>query len=445
VGRVARFWILLILLLLAGSGDFRLSSSAIADGNEPGGASSAGIPVSWKITNDYSSFPACHYIDEAVQQIMHKYNVRGASVAVAVKGRLVYAKGLGFADAEKQVPVSPAHLFRIASVSKLITAVAIMKLVEQGKVRLDDHVFGSSGILNDSIYRIYRDKRYEKITVDHLLRHVAGFSTRYGDPAFNPVAVAKILHKDLPLKSSDLIVFALHYPLASSPGHRYAYSNLGYIILGEVIEKVTQMPYEQFVQTQILYPLGIYDMHIGKSFFAQRYPNEVKYYEQYGPRLSPAVDGSEEQVERANGGIDIPLLGPAGGWIASSPELAMLMLRIDGFPEKPDILSSESIAAMTSAGYFEDDLLGWMGKDKEDNWWRTGTMTGTLAHVMRRNDNIVWIVILNTSSPRRNALHSEIVRHMNMAIDSVQSWPPFDLLNPPPFTSISPKVPEKIN
>jgi len=436
--------ILFILLLLAGSGDFRLSSGVIADGNEPEESVTPGIPVSWKITNDYSSFPASNYIDEAVQHVMYRYNIRGASVAIAVKGRLVYAKGLGYADAENQTAVSPAHLFRIASVSKLITAVAIMKLSEEGKLRLDDHVFGSSGILNDSMYRIYRDKRYEKITVEHLLRHVAGFSTRYGDPAFNPQAVAKILHKELPLKPSDLIVFALHYPLAWYPGHRYAYSNLGYIILGEVIEKITHMPYEQFVQTQILYPLGIYDMHIGKSFLAERYPNEVKYYEQFGPRLSPAVDGSDKQVERASGGIDIPLLGPAGGWIASSPELAMLMLRIDGFPEKPDILNSESIAAMTRAGYMEDDLLGWMGKDKDDNWWRTGTMTGTVAHVMRRSDNIVWIVILNTSSPRRNAIHSEIVRRMNAAIDSVQSWPPYDLLNPPAFTSISPRMPGQI-
>nr|HQH40402.1 hypothetical protein [Bacteroidales bacterium] len=85
--------ILFILLLLAGSGDFRLSSGVIADGNEPKESVTPGIPVSWKITNDYSSFPASNYIDEAVQHVMYRYNIRGASVAIAVKGRLVYAKG----------------------------------------------------------------------------------------------------------------------------------------------------------------------------------------------------------------------------------------------------------------------------------------------------------------------------------------------------------------
>lgn len=443
--RRERFLIVFGITLLVASGDFHLTSSGIPDGNELKEAGVPGIPVSWKISNNDSYFPDSYRIDDAVKQVMNKFNVRGASVAVAVKGRLVYAKGIGFADAENQTPVSPAHLFRVASVSKLITAVAIMKLVEAGKLHLDDKVFGASGLLNDSIYRIYKDKRYEKITVDHLLRHVAGFSTRFGDPAFNPVNVAKFLNKELPLKSSDLIVFALHYPLAYYPGHRYAYSNLGYIILGEIISSVSGIPYEEYVQQNILYPYGIYDMHIGKSFFAQRYPNEVKYYEQYGPRLSIAVDGSGRQVERANGGIDIPLLGAAGGWIASSPELIMLMLRIDGFPEKPDILSPESIATMTRSGYSEDDLLGWMGKDREDNWYRTGTMTGTLAHVMRRNDNILWIVILNTSTPRRNTIHNEIVRRMNAAIDSVSTWPSIDLLNPPPFTSITPRILEQIN
>ena len=96
-----------------------------------------------------------------------------------------------FADEEENVPMDVMHVFRIASISKLITAVAIMKLQEEGKLTLQDRVFGPEGILNDTIFSDIKDPRTTKITVENLLRHQGGFSIAYGDPMFCPVEIAR--------------------------------------------------------------------------------------------------------------------------------------------------------------------------------------------------------------------------------------------------------------
>ena len=83
---------------------------------------------------------------------MKKWTIEGASVAIAKDGKLVYARGFGYADTAAGIETQPYSKFRIASISKLVTAVAIMKLQEEGKLSLDDKVFGPEGILNDSCY-----------------------------------------------------------------------------------------------------------------------------------------------------------------------------------------------------------------------------------------------------------------------------------------------------
>ena len=112
-----------------------------------------------RITNEQSSFPALTSLDNHINRFMDRWGIVGASVALVKDGKLLYAKGFGYANQEQQEEVQPEHLFRVASVSKLITAVAVMKLVEEGSISLDDQVFGKEGILNDSIYLDFRDRK----------------------------------------------------------------------------------------------------------------------------------------------------------------------------------------------------------------------------------------------------------------------------------------------
>jgi CubicO group peptidase (beta-lactamase class C family) len=137
-----------------------------------------------------------------------------------------------------------------------------MKLQEQGKLALTDSVFGSRGILNDPFYGEPKDKRVYKINVAELLSHEAGWTQRYGDQMFMPLVVAEKMGVKPPVDTKTIVKFVLEKRLQYTPGSGKAYSNLGYSILGLVIEKVSGMSYEDFCRKTIMEPLGIYDMKI---------------------------------------------------------------------------------------------------------------------------------------------------------------------------------------
>ena len=97
------------------------------------------------LTNEMSNLPALEPVDSMVNRVMRNLRLTGATVAVVKNEKLVYAKGFGYADKENKIAVEPYHLFRIGSVSKLVTAIAVLKLVNDGKITLDDYVFGEKG------------------------------------------------------------------------------------------------------------------------------------------------------------------------------------------------------------------------------------------------------------------------------------------------------------
>ena len=193
------------------------------------------VPFSLLLDNQYSDYEETGIIDRQVTSFIKRWRIQGASLAITKNERLVYAKGFGIANSETGEEVKPGHLFRIASVSKLITAVAIMHLYEKGNVDLDETVFGEYGILNDTIFRSFRDKRIEHITVRHLLNHTAGWSRYSGDPIFNSLYIARKMDVKAPASFDDILQFTLSRQLNYKPGTRYSYSNLGYAILGEII------------------------------------------------------------------------------------------------------------------------------------------------------------------------------------------------------------------
>ena len=118
------------------------------------------------------------HCDKSMQQFMQHWNVLGASVALTKNGQLVYERAFGHADVARTVPLQPHHLLRVASVSKPVTALAIMKLVEDGQLSLTHPVFGPGGYLNGPAYtRELRDPRLASITVQNLLEHTAGWDS----------------------------------------------------------------------------------------------------------------------------------------------------------------------------------------------------------------------------------------------------------------------------
>ncbi|MFO7575913.1 MAG: serine hydrolase domain-containing protein [Bacteroidales bacterium] len=386
------------------------------------------VPGNIRITNDLSAGRNADYIERLFNSFMRKWNIMGSSVAISVDGRLVFAQGFGYADTEGYIETEPYHRFRIASVSKLITAIAVLKLCEEGILSINDKVFGPDAILNDSIYDNPRDKRVYNITIAHLLGHQGGWSLRYGDHMFITQSVARQMNKNLPLTTSDYVRFALDRRLHYSPGSGRSYSNLGYAILGLVIEKASGMRYEDYCREKIFEPLGILDMKLGNNLESGRLNNEVSYYEQEDaiPKLS--VYGTGQIVPASYGGNDIESLGAAGAWVASAPDLLKILLAVDGFERFPDILSGEMIRKMTDIrnGFAP---LGWRSSFPSGVWWRTGFFPGTTAMMKRLPNGMAWVVLMNSSAWNGPELTNEINTLMNRILAQVRDWPEDDLFH----------------
>ena len=355
------------------------------------------VRLNLTVTNQQSEIPELEGLDKKVRYYMRKWQFKGASLAITRNDSLVYAKGYGWADEENGVQMEPGHILRMASVSKLLTAVGIMVLQDQGMLSIKDTVFGPSGILNDSLFvGTIKDRNHHKITVEHLLRHQGGF---HRDPLFSSRDVKHQLQLEHAPEKEDFYRLVLSRRLRFMPGSWQNYSNFGYLLLSEIIEKVSGMPYEKFMTEKVLIPAGCYDMHIAGSYYKDKYENEVRYYTHEGDgKFIEEYNDSGRIVERCYGGNNIPLLSGAGAWCGSPIEIARLVASIDGDPGVPDILSEEAIGQMTE--YFDNETysLGWNDTNPDKGWSRSGTLSGTCALVKRFPDGECWILITNTST-----------------------------------------------
>ena len=352
------------------------------------------------LTNALSEYPELEGMDKKIRKFMTKWHIKGASLAVMRNDSLLYAKGYGWADEEKGREMEPGHILRMASVSKLLTAAGIMVLQDRDSLSIKDTVFGPGGILDDPFFNdlVKCDKNYRKITVEHLLRHQAGFRR---DPLFSSVDVKNQLGLDHAPTKEDHFGLVLSRKLRWVPGTSQKYSNFSYLLLSEIIERVSGMPYEEFMQKEVMEPAGCFDMHIGGSYYADRRENEVRYYTHEGDgKYIEEYTGSGRMVERCYGGTNLPLLSGAGAWCASPAEIARFVASIDGRPEVKDIISEESFRQMVQYIDKHTFSLGWNDTDPGRGWSRTGTLAGTSALVKYFPDGECWIMVTNTSTYR---------------------------------------------
>jgi CubicO group peptidase (beta-lactamase class C family) len=384
------------------------------------------VPNNIRLTNNISSGEEFFMAEKIVTAFLKKWSIAGASVAIAKDGKLIYARGFGYADTASKTETQPYSQFRIASISKLVTAIGIMKLQEEGKLSVGDSVFGPDGILNDAFFDNPKDKRVYGITIAHLLGHEAGWSQRYGDQMFMPTIIAQAMGVKTPVDIKTIVRFALNKRLQYTPGKGKAYSNLGYGILGLIIEKVSGMPYEEFCQKTIFEPLGIYDMRIAGNLSSEKAPFEVSYYIPRDIALKPSIYDTNEMVPPCYGGNDIRTLGGAGAWIATTPDLMRLLLAVDGFGSRPDFLSDESIRFMTDTnnGFAP---VGWKATVLGGTWWRTGSFPGSAGMMKRQPDGLSWVVLFNSSAWNGPEIYSYISNMMNRVISKIEPLPQYDL------------------
>ena len=379
-----------LIVVIAGKSAFGKRASAERE--------SRPVPVNLNVTltNEMSDTSSLAGFDRMVKNYLTYWAIHGASLSVMRNDSLLFAKGYG--EADSGLEMQPGYILRMASVSKLVTAAGIMVLQDRGLLNIKDHVFGPDGILNDSTYNAaIKDTLYYRITVEDLLRHKGGFSRRGGDPMFSTRWIMMQNGWSEAPTQEQLMELQLKRRLKFVPGTAQEYSNFGYLALSMVIEKVSGMDYETFLQENVLRPAGCVDFHIAGNYYKHKLPNETRYYVQHDDEPAEEFNNSGRKVTRCYGGNNVTGLSGAGAWAASTPELALFVASIDGRPEVPDIISRESVDLMTE--YFDESTysLGW--NDTKDGYWtRTGTFAGTSALIKYFPDGECWIFISNTST-----------------------------------------------
>jgi N-acyl-D-amino-acid deacylase len=380
--------------------------------------------------------------DTIISDFMRQFAIPGGAVAVVRDGKLIYARGFGYADVENKKPVQPDALFRLASVSKPITAAAIMKLVEEGKLALDDRVAPLIAYLAPAPSAIV-DPRWEQITIRHLLNHAGGWDRNKPnggfDPMDRPLIAAAAVNAPAPASAETLIRYMKGMPLDFNPGEKFAYSNFGYAILGRVIERVSGIPYREFVRTRVLEPVGAKRTQQGRSRMLDAHPDEVKYYSPnmgINAPLVPSVFPGEGSVPLNYGGFHLEASEASGAWVSSTIDLLRFVGGIDGRDNRPDILSPGIVATMTGSGptvcsngacfygfgWFVRPTLG------DATWTHGGSLPGTTAMLVRSYHNFSWVGLFNARSVNPNSESALDVALWN-ALGGVTSFPSHDLFS----------------
>jgi uncharacterized protein (TIGR03437 family) len=393
--------------------------------------------------------PGFEQIERGFVAFMQANHVPGASLAIARDGRLVLARGYGIADVEQRQPVQPESLLRFGSIGKTITSIAIMKLVEAGKLDLDASAFALLPDIHPRSGRV-GDTRIGDITIRNLLTHSGGWDAALsGEPIAWPLSpqIASAMGVAYPPSPTSIISYMLDRRLDFDPGARFAYSNFGFLVLGRVIEKVSGQPYAEFVRLQVLAPLGIERMRQGRTQLSLRAPGEVRYYDYPGAplfdSLMPGVNG--RVAEPYSGIVALESVDAAGGWIASAIDLTRIFTMLDGWGA-PALLTRESIQQIvtpvfpTDASSSSEQLFEGLGifvssSGADAIWENGGGLFGTAAFACRPRNGWAWAVIFNSAplsfldnSPDADFLGD--LQHI-ISVDALKSvsWPADDLFS----------------
>jgi N-acyl-D-amino-acid deacylase len=397
------------------------------------------IPITGAAVQGMTSY------DQTITDFMRKFSIPGGAVAVMRAGRLIYARGFGYADVENKTPVQPDALFRIASVSKPITSAAIMKLVEEGRLELDDRVAPFIAHLTPAPGATV-DPRWEQITIRHLLNHTGGWDrTRpHGgfDPMDRPAIAAAAVNAPAPASAETLIRYMKGMPLDFNPGEKFVYSNFGYAILGRVVERVSGMSYEQYVRARVLEPVGAHRTRSGRTRMRDALADEVKYYLPGEPGLGmsapmvPSVFPGEGTAPITYGAFHLEAMDASGGWVSSTVDLLRFLAGVDGRADRPDILGAGLVAAMTSSGpavcaggacYY---AFGWFVRPGQGDatWTHGGSLPGTTSMLVRSYHNFSWVGLFNARSLTPNS-EAELDAALWSALGGITSFPTHDLFS----------------
>ena len=370
--------------------------------------------------------------DDEIISFIQTHDVPAAAYAIIREGRLVLAAGYGYADLASTEPTRPDHLFRVASISKPITAVAALKAAENGQLELDTPIHT---LLSDHFAEGGpADQRFLEITPRHLLSHTSGINQEL---LLRTREVASEMNAANPPDADVIVSYSTRLPLGYAPGSDVTYTNTSYTVLGRVIERATGMPYEDYVRLHVFAPGSISRARIGGSQRSERLDDEVEYDSR--GNLWTSIFPNEKSVEAAYGAIHLHGFDASSGWVMSVIDLARFAASVDGHKGVPDILSQESLVEMATnrtppgssigAGWFIGTI------EVEGQQLRlldhSGGMPGTTSYLGIREDGFIVAAVLNTWKENGD-LFDAFIGSFNSALSAVESWPEVDLFSRAP-------------
>lgn len=304
-------------------------------------------------------------IDGVVRTAMREQHLAGLSIAVARGDEVLVAKGYGFADLATRAPSGPDTVYRIGSVTKQFTAVLVLQLVDEGKVRLDDPI---------TRYLPDYPTHGRTITVEHLLGHTSGIPSYTARSDWREKSTQAMTRAELvKLFSEERLEF--------EPGTRFSYSNSGYYLLGLIVEKVTGRPYAEIVQHRLLEPAGMK----ASGYCSDSLPNRAEGYQARAGRPAPATS------------LDMAHPYAAGALCSTVRDLLAWQRALD----RGLLLSPAMSARMRSPGQLVDGTstgyaLGLFVGDLDDHRrvGHGGGINGFTSQLSRYPDDDLTVVVL---------------------------------------------------
>jgi CubicO group peptidase (beta-lactamase class C family) len=338
--------------------------------------------------------------DSLFTSFMKRWLIQGASIAIYKEGQVVYRKGLGYRDQQLLQPVQSDTRFRVASISKCFTAAGIMKLVQEHRLTLSQRVFGAGALLEDLFYtEVISDPAIYAITVQNLLEHTAGWD-RFshtnqqgsGDPPFIPLLVTRTESSTNPVTEDALIRYSLRRGLDHSPGEVFAYSNIGYLILGKIIEEVTGETYADFMQQEVFQPMGLSDFVLGKTRLAEQQQRETYYF---SDELGLSCYGDKTLVSCAYGAYNIEAMNAHGGWLGTADEICRFVNNLNRYEGPYPLLNEAAVKQMLQASSASKNYAkGWFVNAK-GTFWHTGSLDGTASFTGTTREGYCWTFLFN--------------------------------------------------
>ncbi len=347
--------------------------------------------------------PALDGVDSLIVNWLRKNEFEAATLAVMRNRRRVYTKGYGWQDYGRTTPTRPDAVMRLASNTKMITACAIRKLAAEDRLALTDKLYDVLNIAPPAGGSL-KDPRVRDITIQQVLDHTSGLA----DNAPGIGEIGKTLGLGRSATLTETIAFMWTRDLSFAPGVGNQYSNLGYQMLGAVVEELSGMSYDAYVRLRIARPLGITSLQVAKSGENEKAPNEIWYAGHAYSHLDTDADHNQPMVSEAYAGT-ADVRPAAGSLICSAPDYCRFLKSYyhNGHPKQADL--------------------------KGVSWTYTfygsmpGTWTLTRDTITPDGNSITYVFLTNERTDKPEDPENSLTKQLDTFFAAVANWPETDL------------------